>query len=363
MESYKKLYPQICAFENLHLAFCKARRGKRKFEHVADFEYRLEENLIRLQEELQSETYRPGPYRNFYIHEPKRRKISAAPFRDRVVHHALCNVIEPIFDSRFIYDSYACRKGKGTHRAIERCSHWVEHRRYFLKCDIKQFFPSVDHEVLYGLIARRIADPRVMRLVRLILKSGEGILASEYMMEWFPGDDLLTPLRPRGLPIGNLTSQFWGNVYLDGLDHFVKEDLRERYYLRYVDDFLVFGEDKDRLHEVKKEIEAFLGARRMKFHPAKCYVAPCSQGADFLGFRILPGHRRLRRENVKRFKRRLKKFQFLYRTGGMPISKITESVRSWCAHAEHGDTYRLREAILSRATFTRARDERIPALC
>ncbi|NCC36538.1 MAG: RNA-dependent DNA polymerase, partial [Chloroflexia bacterium] len=239
MKTYNHLLAQVASFDNLWHAFHRARRGKRSNGEVASFEYHLERNLLTLESELLTGTYQPGGYRHFYITEPKRRKISAAPFRDRVVHHALCAVIEPIFECRFIHHSYACRVGKGTHRALDAAQALARRYRYVLQGDIVQFFPSVDHQILRALLARRIADPQVMALIDLILATGAGHLESEYTMQWFPGDDLLNPLeRPRGLPIGNLTSQFWGNVYLHELDTFVQQELRTGAYVRYADDWL-----------------------------------------------------------------------------------------------------------------------------
>jgi len=154
---------------------------------VAAFEHRLEDNLLALQDELRSFTYRPGPYESFYIHEPKRRLISAAPFRDRVVHHALCNRIEPLFERGFIFDSYANRVGKGTHRALDRAQEFARRYPYFLQCDIRQFFPSIDHRILLLMLARVIVDPGVLWLCKQILASGAGVLSGEYSMVYFPG--------------------------------------------------------------------------------------------------------------------------------------------------------------------------------
>lgn len=208
MKTYKHLFEQVCSFDNLWRAFQQARRGKRSKVSVAAFEYNLERNLFTLERELREGSYRPGGYRHFYIREPKRRKISAAPFRDRVVHHALCNIIEPIFECRFSDASFACRVGKGTHRALDRAQGYARRHRYVLQGDVVQFFPSIDLQVLRGLLARRIADPRTLALIDQILASGSGVLASEYTPQWFPGDDLLTPVeRPRGLPIGNQDSR------------------------------------------------------------------------------------------------------------------------------------------------------------
>ena len=181
---------------------------------------------MRLQADLQRKTYTPGGYHHFFIHEPKRRKISAAPFRDRVVHHALCNLIEPIFDARFIPDSYANRVGKGTHAAVDRLQAFARRYRYVLRLDIVKHFPSLDHAVLTAEIARVVHDPDLLWLVEQILASGKDVLADEYPMVYFPGDDLFAANRPRGLPIGNLTSQFWSNVYMNPFDWFVQPRIR-----------------------------------------------------------------------------------------------------------------------------------------
>ncbi len=354
MKTYKHLYPQVWAFENLVTAFEQARRGKPKTPELCAFEYNLEANLFALQEELQTHTYRPGPYHHFYIHEPKKRKVSAAPFRDRVVHHALCNVIEPIFEARFIFDSYACRVGKGTHRALARCQEFLRQNPYAFQADIQKFFPSVDHQILLDILARRIKDAEVMDLIRLILASGEGVLADEYVMEWFRGDDLLSPLeRPRGLPIGNLTSQFWANVYLNELDTFVKHTLRCRYYVRYVDDLIVFGHDKAELHRVREQIAGFLERLRLRLHPRKQRVYPVTTGVDFLGFISFPQRRKIRRDNVKRFMRRLRRFQRRYAAGEMTLGQIERSLQSWIAHSRYADSYRLRRKIIFSVVWER----------
>jgi RNA-directed DNA polymerase len=215
-------YEAVYAWSNLISAFQKASRGKRAKPYVAAFEHGLESNLLGLQDELRKETYLPGGYESFHIHEPKRRLISAAGFRDRVVHHALCNVIEPVFERSFVSASYANRKGRGTHRALDRAQECARRFRYVLQCDLRQFFPSVDHGVLRQILGAKIRDTQIMRLIALILRSGEGVFDGEYSMTWFAGDDLLSAIRPRGLPIGNLTSQFWANCCLNPFDHSTK---------------------------------------------------------------------------------------------------------------------------------------------
>lgn len=223
-------------WDNLLEAYRKASKGKRGRAPAARFEHQLADNLLTLQEELLNQTYTPGAYHHFYIHEPKRRKISAAPFRDRVVHHALCNLIEPIFERRFIFDSYANRKGKGTHKAIDRVQTFARRYRYVLRMDIVKHFPSLDHAVLKKTLFRVVRDEDTRWLIGQILASGAGVLDDEYEMVYFPGDEADAIDRPRGLPIGNLTSQFWSNCYLDPLDHFIKRELRCTGYARYVDD-------------------------------------------------------------------------------------------------------------------------------
>jgi len=351
MKTYRNLHPQICSFQNLLAAFRKARRHKADKPYVAAFEFHLETNLLQLERELQDGSYRPGSYHSFYIHEPKRRLVSAAHFRDKVVHHALINVIEPIWEARFIHDSYACRKGKGFHRAVDRAHYFLRRHRYVLKSDIVKFFPSVDHQILLDILGRRIADPATMRLIGLILQSGEGVLDDEYVMTWFPGDDLFSPIRPRGLPIGNLTSQFWANVYLNELDQFVKRELKCGPYLRYADDLLFFGDDKARLWAWQGEITCFVARLRLSLHEKKTVVFPVTDGVDWLGFRLYPTHRRLRRENVRRAVRRLKRQQVAYARGELTAEQLSHSVRSWIGHARFADTEALRRRVLGQFAF------------
>ncbi|MEI2610516.1 MAG: reverse transcriptase/maturase family protein [Candidatus Promineifilaceae bacterium] len=352
MKTYRNLYPQISTFSNLLVAFYKARQGKRGKFGVAAFEYELERELLRLERELQDETWRPGGYTSFYITEPKRRKISAAPFRDRVVHHALINMTGPIYERQFIHDSYANRVGKGTHRAMDRCTHFLRGHRFVLKADIAQFFPSVDHAVLRGILARPLRDESTLRLIDLILASGTGILASEYTPHWFPQDftagqgNLLAVMRPRGLPIGNLTSQFWANVLLNELDQYIKRELKCQAYIRYVDDFLLFHDDKTQLHTWKTQIATFLEKLRLQLHPQKSVVFPTRLGVEFLGFRHFATHRRLRSGNGRRFQHKLRRLVDAYTAGDLPLEKVNQSVQSWVAHAAHGDTWHLRQTIL-----------------
>ena len=346
MKTYKNLYPQICSFENLYWSYKAAARGKRGNPRVAEFEQRLEDNLIQLQDELLAQTYRPGPYTHFRITTPKSRIISAAPFRDRVAHHALCRLIEPIFERRFSYDSYACRVGKGTHAALNRCTEFARRYPYVLKCDIVHFFPSVDHEILRGLLARPIADARTRWLIGQFLDGGADALKKEYEMVWFPDDDLFAALRPRGLPIGNLTSQFWANVYLNELDQFVERELKCKAYLRYCDDFLLFHDAKPQLWAWRQQLITFLQTLRLTLHERESTVFPVHTGIPFLGFRLSPDQRRLKRRNGVAFARRFAARIKAYQAGDISRAELDATVRGWVAHAMHGSTLGLRRALL-----------------
>lgn len=351
MKTYKHLYPQITAFENLRQAFKKAARGKRKRPDVADFEFNLESNLLVLQDELRAETYTPGAYFNFRIHDPKPRIISAASFRDRVVHHALCQVIEPIWERRFIDDTYACRTGKGTHAALDRCTESARRYPYVLQCDIEHFFPRIDHAILYHQLEKLIADPSALRLCRKILDSGTGIHPAIEHPVYFPGDDLFSALRPCGLPIGNLTSQFWANVYLNPLDQFIKRELKCHAYVRYVDDFLLFASEKSTLHAWRQAIIAYLIGLRLQLHERRAAVYPVVSGIPFLGWRVYPDHRRLKRHNGVAFQRRFRVLCQDFYQGKISYTQLYASIQSWIAHAKHGDTLGLRRALISSVTL------------
>ncbi len=338
------LYAQITRWDNLRLAYKKAAKGKRGKGPASRFEYRLEDNLAALQHDLQTKTYQPGQYASFYIHEPKRRLISAAPFRDRVVHHALCNLIEPMFERSFIEDSYANRVGKGTHRALDRCQAFARRYPYVLPCDLKQYFPSIDHQILRHLLARKIGCPDTLWLIDQILASGSGVLAEEYELVWFPGDDLLAALRPRGLPIGNLTSQFWANCYLNDFDHFVKRKLRCRGYVRFVDDFLLFADDKTTLWQWREVVTGYLAQLRLTLHLNKAQVRPVTEGIPFLGFVIYPQRRRVKGRKVVHFRRRLRRKLADYQAGRIALDQVDASVRGWVEHWRYGNTVGLRKA-------------------
>ena len=360
MKRLGNLWGRIVSFENLLLAFRKARCGKRRRPPVAHFELNLERELLDLQRELISGEYLPGAYRLFTIYERKPRLIAAAPFRDRVVHHALLNLIEPPIDRRFIFDSYACRSGKGTHAAISRYQEWSRHYAYALKMDIARYFPSIDHQRLKEKLRHYLKDRDVLSLLDRIIDFSPASAGVE-PLRYFPGDDLFTPLeRCAGIPIGNLTSQFFANLYLDDFDHFLKETLHAKAYLRYVDDMVILADDKGWLSELKTQVGERLTLERLVLHPRKANISPTQKGIDFLGFQIFPYGRRLRNDNGWRFIRKLRGFAEAYRRGQLDWDDFNPSVQSWIGHASHADTLGLRKSIFSRIVFTRGGGQTCP---
>lgn len=327
MHTHKNLFGRILDFRNLLLAYKKACSGKKDRHCVAQYNLNADINIVDLKKNLSKGTYVVGKYKEFYVYDPKLRLISAPPFIDRIVHHAICNVIEPIFDASFIYDSYACRKGKGTHAAIGRLKYFLRktNTMYALKCDISKYFASVDKDILFSLIKRKVADRKLLDLLLHIISS-----------------------YPKGMPIGNLTSQLFANIYLTPLDNYIKHELRIKYYLRYMDDFLILGNSKDELHTLLGKIESFLGeSLKLKLHPKKVRIFPTYLGVDFVGYVVFKDHIRLRSKNVRKFKKRLKKLVQDKNAGVIEDVKFKSSIYSWIGHAQHADSFSLRKKLFS----------------
>jgi len=343
------IFPGIASFAALRAAALKAARGKRHTPGAAAFLANLETQVLRIERALLEGRWQSGGYTEIELHEPKRRLVSAAPFRDRVVHHALCSVVAPIFECGFIDDSFANRSGKGTHRAVARFEHFRNRHQYVLRADIYRYFPAMDHAILKSDLRRRIACRQTLWLLDTLI---DGSNPQEPVNLYFPGDDLLTPaMRHRGLPIGNLTSQLFGNVYLDPLDHFAKEVLRAP-YVRYVDDFALFHDDPAVLLEWRQRMDDFLARRRLKLHPVKTFVAPTTEAAEFLGYVLLPGdHRRLPEANVRRFRNRLRGLRDRWRAGTVDADAVQQHILAWIAHAENADTWRLRHTLFRGGWF------------
>ena len=343
-------FDTLSSFQGLLAATKKAIKGKRRKVAAARFLQNMEWNLLALSDQLRSRTYRPAPYREIRIQDPKPRLVSAAAFRDRVVHHALYAQIEPIFDQSFVFDTYANRKGKGTHAALRRYLRYANRFAYVLRCDIFRYFPAIDHAVLKGDVRRKIACPDIGWLVDLIIDHSN---AQEPVNVHFAGDDLLAPLeRRRGLPIGNLTSQFFGNVYLNSMDHFIKEVLKIKGYARYVDDFALFSNNLDQLSEARGRLEAFLAQRRLLLHPRKTLLQSTFVPTQFLGFDLpTKGEVRLPKANVDRLMGKVRKMRRADPKGWTKRPNNIASIQGWTGHATHANTWRLRHTIFAGTVF------------
>jgi retron-type reverse transcriptase len=344
------VFERIASFQALCAAAQRAARGKRRKPGAAAFLANLEGNVLRLERELRDGTWCPGPYTVIEVCDPKPRRVSAAPFRDRVVHHALCTVVEPVLSRGFIHDSYANRIGKGTHRAVARYEQYRDRHVWCLRCDIFRYFPAVDHAILKTDLRRRIRCARTLALMDAIV---DGSNPQEPVHLYYPGDSLFTPFeRRRGLPIGNLTSQLFGNFYLDRLDHYIKEVLRVPGYVRYVDDFALFANAPGELEDWRRELDRFLAGRRLSLHPRKTRLIHREEPTEFLGFVLFPGGwRRLPDENVRRFRNRLRGMRDRYRAGIIAPDEVVARVNGWVGHALHANTWRLRHIIFRGGWF------------
>ena len=345
MKRYKNLFDSVCSFENLHAAAKKALKGKRGKRPGSSFFAEMEEEIIALQEELLSGTYRHGRYHYFQIHEPKKRTVAAAEFRDRVVHHAIIRVIEPLFECRFIEDSFACRTGKGTHAGMRRAAEFSRRFPFVLKCDIRKYFENIDHEILMALLSEVIGDRQLLGLLQNILGShadGERMVVPENGLPLFD-----SRIARRGLPIGNLTSQFSANVYLNPLDHFVKHELHCKGYVRYMDDFLLFGDDKERLRGWGQAVWKKVNSLRLEIHPDKYRLIRCERGVDFCGFVMFGNGRiRVRRATARRFHKRFKQNLQAVNDRTGDVDSLSRSVVAWVGHVKHAQSWNLRKAVL-----------------
>ncbi|GHV79108.1 hypothetical protein AGMMS49944_08990 [Spirochaetia bacterium] len=349
-KSFNHLWEHVIDFENLYHAFREAQKGKRYRWESMKFKQRLEDNLIIMQNDLIWNTYVHGPYRQFYVTEPKKRLISAPSFRDRVVHHALCQVIEPIFENRFVNETFACRTGRGTHAAVMQVAHCTRRARrewgnyFILKCDIHHFFPSVNHDVLKEIIRRQIRNKKVMDLCDLIIHSYESA----------EQDGI-------GIPIGALTSQLFANIYLTPMDQRIKNKHHVKYYARYMDDFLILSPDKNYLWDILGDLECFLHDElKLNLNP-KTGIFPAKHGVDYCGYRIWPTHLKPRKTTVKRAKRRMKKLAMLYRDDPSILDHAKASLVSFMGYIKHCSGWRTTKAVLERAIFiARAKVDTIP---
>ncbi|MEA3414070.1 MAG: reverse transcriptase domain-containing protein [Nanoarchaeota archaeon] len=322
MKTYKNLYEQIISLSNLITAHKKAKKGKTNKKYVKEFEENIAYNLKVLHDELKNTNYSPKSLKTFILRDPKTRKISKSAFRDRIVHHALCNIIEPIFDKSFIFDSCANRKGKGTFLAIKRFDRFQKKgtsnfskQGFCFKADIKHYFREVDRKLLLKIISKKIKCENTLNLIKIILNNFNS---------------------KKGMPLGNLTSQFFANVYLNELDKFVKHKLKAKYYVRYVDDFIILNPSKKQLEVWEEEIKIFLkGNLKLELHKDKSKIHSLSKGVDFVGFRNFYYFRLLRKRNINTIKSKIK----LFNKGKILEEKFSEMLQGWSAYANWANSY------------------------
>lgn len=337
MKTYNNIFNKIISPENLFAAWEVFKRGKRKKLDVLEFEQNLEANIFQLHRDLRNRTYRHGPYTSFYIRDPKRRHIHKAEVRDRVLHHAIFSVLNPIFEPTFIADSFSCRVGKGTHRGMKRLHAMLRaasgnyHKPCFaLKCDVRKFFESVDHGILRAMVRRKIKDRDALLLLDGIIESfgsGHGALFGR-----------------RGLPIGNLTSQLFANIYLNELDQFVKQILKIKYYVRYTDDFMIVADTEVRLHTLLPIISNYLEKTlKLELHPKKVTIRTPRQGIDFLGYVLLRHYRLLRTKTRHRMFKKLNQYANAYQSGAIEEDTLEGAVISYLGVLSHADAYELSE--------------------
>lgn len=340
----KRLIEKIIDWDNLIEAHRLARRGKRGRQEVMLFESSLWEELGALQMEMLWGTYRPGRYRAFLVYEPKRREILAAPYRDRVVQHAICNVCGPIWHRSLIDDTFACRPGKGTHAGAARIEAWLRGMTatgpvWVVKMDVSKYFASIRHDLAKQVVRDKISCPATLLLLDAIIDSTAD-----------PADP-----DPVGIPVGNLTSQWIANLVGNRIDQWAKRELGLRRYARYMDDMVALVRTKREALAIRDAFEDKLAAMGMRF--SKASVLPASRGVNFLGYRIWAHKRLLRKDSVRRMKRHLRQMEWEYARGLIDLPHIRQRVSSWLAHADHANADNLKRSVIGRAKFKRQAKE------
>lgn len=331
------LFEQICSWSNIVLAYKNARKCKRYRKSCLSFEHNREEYLFLLQEEMRNLTYKVGKYKRFKVYEPKERDISALPFRDRIMQHAVYNVLNPIFDKTFMYDSYACRKNKGTLKAVDRISYFMnkEDCQWFLYCDVRKYFKSVNPFVLKKILERKVKEPSVLYLLYEVIDSSE----------------------ESGIPIGNLLSQMFANIYLNDLDFYICHTIKPSAKDRYMDDFLLFFRAKHEAWEAKDKIEAFLSDYLCVNLNDKTYVGKTRRGLTFCGYKIKSNDKEIKQATIDRMERKEKAWE----NGKMTDSAFLDSISSAVGHCKGTSSYNkvcdvlvraLRHSIGTKQTFT-----------
>jgi len=345
MRIYKNIFNKIISLENLFSAWDRFKSDKQKKRDVQKFEWNLEENIFQLHRDLKCKRYKHGAYSSFYIHDPKQRHIYKATVRDRILHHAIFTTLNPIFEPTFIFNSLSCRVDKGTHKGIDildKLTRQVSRNTFkpcfVLKCDIRKFFETIDHKILLDIIRKRIKDANTMWLLEEIIES----FTSRYS----------NLFERKGLPIGNLTSQLFANIYLNEFDQFIEHELKVKHYIRYTDDFVIVAENKPYLKNLIAPIRSFLSEKlALELHPKKITIRKFHQGIDFLGYIILPYCRLLRTKTRQRIFKKLKKRIEEYKRGEINKQTLGQSLQSYLGVLSHADTYKIGQELKNQFWF------------
>ena len=345
MKTVNNIYNEIISPENLFLAWDEFKRGKQHKKDVQRFEWNLEENIFKLYRELKNKTYQHGPYESFYIHDPKQRHIHKALVSDRILHHAIFAVINPIFEQTFISTSFSCRVDFGVHKGVGKFGKMVRkisqngfRRCFVLKCDIRKFFDTIDHNILLEVIKKRVQDNSATWLLEEIIRS----FTSPHFK----------PPRHKGLPIGNLTSQLFANIYMNVFDQFMKHRLGVKYYARYTDDFVIVADNEEYLLGLIPIITTFLkNTLELELHPNKILIRKLGQGVDFLGYITFLKHRLLRSKTKRRIMAKLQRRINEYRAGLISEFTLNQSVQSYLGVMSHANTHNLGEQLKNNLWF------------
>ncbi|HQB57251.1 MAG TPA: reverse transcriptase/maturase family protein [Candidatus Paceibacterota bacterium] len=345
MRIYTNLFNKLITPENLFFAWEEFRRDKKKKEDVLLFEKNLEREIFSLHRDLKSFTYRHSGYAGFYISDPKRRHIHKAQVRDRVLHHAIMSILYPLYEKVFIHNSFSCRIGKGTHKGVEalrsmlyKASKNNTRNVYILKCDIEKFFDSISHEILLSVLSSRIKDQELMNLLVEVVGSFTS--------------DRSTLFDRCGVPIGNLTSQLFANVYMDVFDQFIKHDLKVKYYARYTDDFVIVSESKEYLVQLLPQIRSFLKEKlKIQIHPKKITITKFGRGIDYLGYVLFPHFTLVRKRTQKRALRKINEKILLYKKEEISKDKVHATLMSYLGVLFHADTFRFSEKLKNEYFF------------
>lgn len=326
MKRSNHLMDQILGRNNLYLAFWKARKGKNAFDYVEVYRNDLENNINELQSEIKNAQVLVGNYNYFKVYDPKERVICAADFRERVLHHALMNVCHEIFEKYQIYDSYASRKGKGQYAALDRAMYYQKKYKWFLKLDVRKYFDSIDHGCLMGLLERKFKEPKLLSIFEQILNSYSTAVG-------------------KGLPIGNLTSQYFANHYLAYSDHYIMEQIKVNAYVRYMDDMVIWGNDKEALLDKGILLQSFI-SQKLKLELKPFCLNKVVYGLPFLGYVVHPYHLHLNKNSKKRFKSKLKQYQANLDKGTWTQNDFQRRILPLLAFAEKAESKNFRAICL-----------------